>query len=344
MPREYYIPKLKHQLKSLYWVIFAIALSSIFVLRKLDSNLVMIFSALISCYVAFELARFFLLRSAPFNLSSDGIVFQRKERVEEKHSWAEFNSIWEEKDSWIFVKSSGKRIRVRMIGFDIETQIEIAERIGALRPSPTSETNTGTVQSREIVFKPEYEKSTLLAFALGIPMFSFFIIFQFVTGVSDQVTFATIMLVACAILALFNFYRRISFGDHILVERYVLKPKVINYGDIKDYSMSTIITTKGRIALHSMVNSELVIQIIEQKLQEGKIFEEQLRGEVAFQELVAWRASMLSLPISLVIVAVMYTFDLLPKHYRLELVFILVLIVTSGVSYLILKSRQEMSN
>ncbi|MEQ9266547.1 MAG: hypothetical protein RLN81_15060 [Balneolaceae bacterium] len=100
-------------------------------------------------------------------------------------------------------------------------------------------------------------------------------------------------------------YKKITFKNKIYVERYFLKTWVIPYSSIEDYSGLKIKLNKWFIATNGMENAGELIRILDSKIDEGVIGEEQIENELWKHEENGGMSSVLSFLVTLSITTLM---------------------------------------
>ena len=123
----------------------------------------------------------------------------------------------------------------------------------------------------------------------------FILLFMILNEDYQLIPFISAIVFASLILLLpYVFYKRITFKEYIQIDRYFNSPKIIYYSDIEDMGFGTIKTKKGIINLKPIKNADELKEIINRKIDEGKILENQVTGVIAAKELLSIKAAIIS--------------------------------------------------
>ncbi len=154
------------------------------------------------------------------------------------------------------------------------------------------------------------------------------------------------------ILLFFLFYfKRIVFdSSSINIERIILPKIIINYDEISDFCSTSITTTKKRVALIEIENSNILLEHLFKLIEDKKIPNEQYKGELIYKEIIARRALFWGLIISIPLTGIFFLFQflyrILPFFNRIDLraiglVYFAIQLIVSLFTYFFIIKRSK---
>lgn len=153
----------------------------------------------------------------------------------------------------------------------------------------------------DIVFKPKYPIRFRLMLVFS-PVFAGFAAWVAITRGAEEPKAYLGLLVPPAVLFVFaRTYRRIRFGQSIVLERFLLPPRVIPYTAIQDVGMGLLKTSQGGVAVLNCDNVEEFDQALEESKNRGYWQESQIKGAMLGRQLAGARTATIALPVAVVI-------------------------------------------
>jgi hypothetical protein len=138
----------------------------------------------------------------------------------------------------------------------------------------------------EIIFIPKYTTKHRLTPPVLIP-FTIFVLGLVISGADrriEAILFAVFLCVITASLP-YTFIKRIVFTEHAFaIEKFLWPTKIIEYTEVSDLSGSTIKTRNGNVLIGSVVNSDELLNIFTQLIEQGKISRHQIENKLIAQE------------------------------------------------------------
>jgi hypothetical protein len=155
------------------------------------------------------------------------------------------------------------------------------------------------MKSDEIVFTPKYDSGYILLLKVApvLALFAAFLgVWSWRKGPSSFLLFA---FVPAAYGIWYQTYRRIRFGESIVVERPVFpRRKTIEYGSIEDVAPGILKTRQGNILIQYCQNAAEFDHAVKESRRRGYWSEAQIKGELPRQEWISARIMATAYPIA----------------------------------------------
>ncbi|MCA9731245.1 MAG: hypothetical protein H6696_19500 [Deferribacteres bacterium] len=259
------------------------------------------------CFI-FPVIKYSFIRIYKVVLTQDQIKFYYKNGKNKTYLWNEIDLVWQSGFKWYFKPLSDRKIILPEIGFDDESWYDFSEKVDQYRQisseiSPENTETNRSVFSGEVIFKAQYNNKYIVAI-IGCTMAVIFGWIFLLTTSKDFVHSEIEVLIAISGMTVmvlytpFILFKKIYLRNNIIIERFVLPKKIIEYSDITDISGLSIFTKKGRIPINILNNAHVLIGALEKKLDEGYLTERQINGKGSYKEFAGLKASIFSIPIS----------------------------------------------
>ena len=124
-----------------------------------------------------------------------------------------------------------------------------------------------------------------------MPIMAAGFIYVAITEPSLMFTIGSIVVVIGTLAFPFKFIRRVRFGRKLVIDRFILPPREIDYSDITDIGITGVKTRHGNISLYEMTNANEFKDLLVTALAHAEISDGQLEGKLAQQEVNAAKDS-----------------------------------------------------
>jgi hypothetical protein len=135
-------------------------------------------------------------------------------------------------------------------------------------------TSTNNPLNQEIVFKPQYPmriRMTVVLYPIGVIACIFFIFMAFVSrSVFPYIIYAIIFGFTALSMPMILF-REVRFGEVIIVKRYFMPRRIIQYADVVDLTLRGLVAKRGGIPLANVQNRSEFEKIIKRLAAQHKI-------------------------------------------------------------------------
>ncbi len=165
-----------------------------------------------------------------------------------------------------------------------------------------------------VIFKPKYKKSVYW-FLILTPLISWPIVLKmvFTLKIDLELFFPSLIAGLISIFIPFAVYKRMIFCKNALIlERYLLPSKTINYSDIKGIGLTMIQAKRWTMVTYNILNASELIRIFNEKIDEGSIPEDQLSGSLVRKEISVMNASLYCIPITIIVWICLYFTKIMP--------------------------------
>lgn len=188
-----------------------------------------------------------------------------------------------------------------------------------------------------IEFKPKYDVKVIVSFFIMISVGWFIVIYLLINGIYDLELFLSGIFLAIFIFIFpFIFYKKISFQEYIKIDRYFIPPRIIHFDDIKDIGLNAILTSKGKILIQPMKNGNELVEIFSILQSKNLILEQQLEGVLALKEIISYKAALISIPVTILLLIVFSNDSILPIIIDLRLKLLTLYLISFSIVYLIM--------
>jgi hypothetical protein len=113
---------------------------------------------------------------------------------------------------------------------------------------------------QETIYKPKYNGSmrfAMLLYPVWVGLFVYFLYAAVTTRSFNPQGFLAVVFGLMVISLPFRVFREISFGDKIIVKRYLLPDLIIEYKDITSFDKMSLSTPKSGISLYMLSQDSL---------------------------------------------------------------------------------------
>lgn len=116
------------------------------------------------------------------------------------------------------------------------------------------------VTKPETIYKPKYNGSmrfAMILYPVWVGLFVYFLYAAVTTRSFNPQGFLAVVFGLMVISLPFRVFREVSFGDKIIVKRYLLPDMVIEYKDITSFDKMSLSTPKTGISLYMLSHESL---------------------------------------------------------------------------------------
>ncbi len=153
----------------------------------------------------------------------------------------------------------------------------------------------------EIVVIPRYALRLRLSL-LSLPLISGVTLWVLVARAPrDPIVYLVLLFFLGGLLAVWpRFYRKIRFGRSIVLERYLLPPRIVEYSSITDVGIGVLMTSQGNITLPNWDNVADFDAAVQECRKRGHWTDAQIKGELVQQQIAAAITGAIAIPVAIV--------------------------------------------
>jgi hypothetical protein len=135
-------------------------------------------------------------------------------------------------------------------------------------------TTTNNSTREEIVFKPSYSlriRMSVYLYPIGVIACTFFVVMAIISrSVFPYIIYAIIFGFTVLSMPMIIF-REVRFGEAIVLKRFFLPPRIIQYDDVTDFSLRGLVARHGGIPLANVQNRAEFEKIIKRLVAQHKL-------------------------------------------------------------------------
>ena len=164
------------------------------------------------------------------------------------------------------------------------------------------------MENADIVFVPKYPLKFRLMALIGFPLLVAASIFAAIVGGREKPSlYLGLLFVAAMPVLWMRAYKKVRFDRSIVLERYLLPPRIIQYASIQDVGAGLLKTSQGAVSLLNCDNVEEFDLAVEESRQRGYWSQSQIKGELLGKQVATAKTMGIAIPVAIVgsVVAVM---------------------------------------